>query len=286
MSMLGDWLIARHARRDARLGVHLGGKRVVARLAPRPEFDPAKFADHGLLADNLQNERRIEELQEIAAPLNGSGSSGVIPAPLLLAGLIVFGVADVAASIRLMVLLGAPPHDRLVLGIALACMLVALTYGVRESVAGKLTGYPALAVITTYVLFLLSAAAVRLTDLAPAEVFGLWSIVSSLLLVLTAAGPAAMCEICFRALVEAAPDRAFRRRASLRLRMTERGFNRAQRDVAGVGQRQRSWDAEHSRQMALYNSFHAEAAAMAAGNGKSHLNGARGAGEPSNEAQA
>lgn len=267
MSLLLRWHARQDAKKDARAGTDQGRRLAVARLGARPEFNPTGYQDHGFLAEALQQEQRLEELRDIKFGVHDTDPNRPIaPAPILFIGLVFFGFVEVVAATRLMVLLGAGPQDRLVLGLALASILVALSYCVHNVLDRSLRGAKAVGVVISYGLFLTATALLRLSDITvPGDGPTLVDVMSSIILIMSAAGPAVMVEVCLRALRNSAPNRQYQKRIRQQLRSTERGFRHAWNDLAQVGREQREWDQKHSQYMATYNAGHAK---DAAGNGR------------------
>lgn len=258
-NLLRSWRLKKLAKRDAAVGKYLGEERLLSMLGPRPVWDPLQYSDQVFIVDDLQGEGVVQELRGDLH--EADRDSQLPPIGILLLGVALFLLVDVIASIQLMILLGVQSTHRVVMGTALACILVSLTWGLRSVINQtssedglKMPVWTAIAIVGAYALFLAAAAVLRLSDVeVPDEGTTLADWGGAILLVLATAGPAWLVEECLRALSVAYPRRRQRSVENRQLQAVEARVEGAREYVRQVGGGQREWDHEFSRFKALYD---------------------------------
>ena len=256
--LLRSWYVSQLAKRDAAVGKYLGEERLLSILGPRPAWNAVEYPDQAFVADDLQGEAVVQELRDNAREAIGTDSKRP-PTVILVLGATLFLVVDAIASIQLMILLGVQPAHRVILGAALACILVALTWGLRSVInqassdAGlKMPVWTAFGIVGSYVLFLCAAAILRLNDVAvPEEGITITDWGGAILLILSTAGPAWLAEECLRALLVSYPVRRQRSVENRQLQIAEARLERAREYMNQFGSRLREWDIAYARCKAL-----------------------------------
>ncbi len=255
-----SWRVKKLAKLDAAVGKYLGKERLGFMFGPRPVLDAIQYPDQVFVLDDLQKgEDVVQELHGSAD--EPDSDSQLPPTGILILGVALFLFVDVIASNQLMILLGVQSTHRVILGTALACILVALTWGLRSVINQtssedglKMPVWTAIAIVGAYALFLTAAAVLRLSDVAVPEegtTFADWG--GAILLVLATAGPAFLAEECLRALSVSYPRRRQRSEESRELRAAEARVEGAREYMQKVGGRQREWDREFAQFKALYD---------------------------------
>lgn len=264
MTILRTRRIQAQGKRDGEHGTNLREQRILAELGARPDFNVEAYPDQALLLVKLKDQERLTELQNPFLHQSPDGPSDELP-PLsvMMVGLVLFGLADVAAATRLMYLLGLQNPDRTILGIAMACILIALTSGFRKVIKGTMGVFSGIAVGLSYMLVLVSIGILRLSDLAVStEVLTVYDFGGAVLLVLSAAGPAWLSDICLQGILESSPDRRHRKHLVRELKTTEREVTQAQRELSKIGLKQREYDQTRARIEAVYETSFVEGAAL------------------------
>ncbi len=264
-SFLRPWRVKSLAKRDARVRRDMGEERLGFIVGPRPVWDAVQYSDQLFVVDDLQKgESVVQELQGDVK--NADRDAQLPPIGVLILGAAVFLFFDVIASIQLMILLGVQSAHRVILGIALACILVALTWGLRSVINQtssdeglKMPVWTVLVIVGAYSLFVVAAAVLRISDVAvPEEGTTLADWGGAILLVLATAGPAFLAESCLRALSVSYSRRRWQNMENRQLRAAQARVEEAREYVRQVGIRQREWDQEYSRFKALYDATFAQ----------------------------
>lgn len=254
MSFLRRRRIRKQADKDGAIEKDQGHDRILAELGRRPESDIELYADQGLRADDLHLEAELREHTQPYLNEHPSLARPNIPAPLLTIGAGVFIGAGTLATISLLRnALGLAPADRILIGLGIECLVLALTSAVHEAINESKITASSVAACILYVALLSSIAALRLSEVtAPGEelVFLDWA--AAILLVFGTAGPSWLAEISLRLLFEQHSARRLAKLTSRRIRSETKRLGQAKQGLHTLGEAQRGWDDEYAHLMAIY----------------------------------
>lgn len=254
MNLLQLFRIRRQARQDAKVGVYQCEQRIVSLTGPRGVSDTEQYPDQGFLLDDLKEQDLVREHDE-SMFMGGDEDAASPPRIILAGGLLFFLAVGAVACMQLMAILGWSSGHRVVLGAALECLLITLTASVHRIASdGRTITWTSATALLLYVAFLISAAAVRLSDVVASNgtvTFLDWA--AAALLVFVTAGPAWLAEGCLGLLFRGAPAARRNRVLNAQRRRSERHASRAKNQISRRGIRQRRWDEDFTHLKSLYD---------------------------------
>ena len=263
------------AAEDARFGIDSSELRNTAQLGPRPALNVLENPDHADKARILGDRAVIEQLREdFQHEQDRLADTNHVSPVLIRTGIAICIAAEIFGSILVVRAMGAPPNERVPIGLILALGVIALTAVAARRTADNVDpkagnraqsglslravkrSLGTLIILLAYSGLIVAVAALRVRELAD-ETSSSWELIEQSIALLAATiGPAWIIEWLFR--LHRASLTAQKRLRTIRgrLRVAERQFGRAQAAVKKIASNAERWDAEVTRRRALYLTHH------------------------------
>jgi len=248
------------AREHAKFGGNLVEQEVLARLGPRPGWDPNNNLEHGHIAHDLHNRAEIEELEEDLRHEEDEMSHHPSPGALN-ASLVFLFCAEFVGSSLVARALGLENPEKSIVAALLACFAFFVTFVTVRSALGtsprpgevpRRSPWFSLFVVV-YAAFVVSVAILRVDETSASEGSSTGvDLASAAVMLFATVGPAAVAESTMRRRAPAAFHTKEIRKLRRRLKEARRAHSRAQNYVDAVARQEAWWDYESGRLRALY----------------------------------
>lgn len=254
MSLINLYQIWRLAKKDGRADNYQAENRIKAEIGEEEPFDVEAFEDQGFVADDLQAESILSEYEQLT-PEEEARTQIAVPAPVLGVLAALFGTIGTLASIQLAGLMGWIGAHRLLLGIGVESLVIALTGAVHSVFRGQIKNVGAqVTMIALYAAVLIATGTVRLNEVASGEGFLFMDLSAGFLMVCAIAGPGWLLEICLRLLIQQAAHRRVQRLNARHLKEDRRKVRNARLQLEEDSRKRRQHQQDYARLKAIYKS--------------------------------